>query len=143
MTDRISAIASSLSLGERTLQRHIFLCADATTPKCAPTDEGVATWRYLKTRLKELGITTPPARWHGDLTASPTPVLAGAGSVLRTKADCLRICERGPIAVVYPEGVWYHSVTPEVMERIIQEHLIGGEPVSEYTFVTDNLGGCS
>lgn len=94
--------------------RHIFLCADQTNPKCAPKEVGLEAWDYLKRRLEELGLTrTDPG-------------------VYRTKANCLRVCEQGPIAVVYPEGVWYHSVTVPVLERIIQEHLIGGKPVQEF-----------
>lgn len=114
--ERLAAIAEKLEIGK--IRRHIFLCADQTVPKCAPKEEGLSSWEYLKKRLEELGLTRS----------------ANDGCVYRTKANCLRICEQGPIAVVYPDGIWYHSVTPQVLERIIQEHLAEGRPVREFVF---------
>ena len=102
-------------------KRHILICADQSKPKCAPRNVTVKAWTRLKDRLDELGLAR------------------GEGCAFRSKVNCLRVCERGPIAVVYPEGTWYHSVRGKVLERILVEHVQGGRPVEEYVFARNPL----
>ncbi|MET0251921.1 MAG: (2Fe-2S) ferredoxin domain-containing protein [Novosphingobium sp.] len=100
-------------LGGFATRRHIFICADQHKPKCCSVAASLESWNFLKRRMGELG-------------------LGGHTGFLRSKVDCLRVCVAGPVAVVYPDEVWYHGCTPPVLERILQEHLIGGVPVEDY-----------
>jgi (2Fe-2S) ferredoxin len=119
----LSACVQALGLPQ--IQRHIFICADPTLAQCCSKEASLESWDYLKKRLKQLKLDKPT-----DTRPS---------CVFRTKANCLRVCCQGPILVVYPDGVWYRQATPEVIERILQEHIIGNRVVEEYAFLTHPL----
>jgi len=113
------------SLGLGAIERHIFLCADQTKPECCDRAASIEVWNYLKRRLRELGLDTPQE--------------GRPSCVFRTKANCLRVCHAGPILLVYPDGVWYHSVTTEAIDRILTEHILGNQPVQDYLFLNHPL----
>lgn len=107
------------TFGIPTMRRHILLCAG---PDCAEPARGEAAWNYLKKRIKDLKLDSAPT------------------SVFRTKCHCLRICTAGPIMCVQPDGVWYHSADPEVIEKVLQEHVVGGKKVEGFVFAEKALG---
>ncbi len=99
------------------VQHHLLLCATPSRPLCGDPAIGAASWSRLKELIRELGLEDP---------------FRPGGVVLRTKADCLRVCADGPVLLIWPEGITYGGVTPERIERIVREHIVGGVPVEEW-----------
>lgn len=130
--EKVQQFATTLGLDRAA--RHVFLCADQTNPKCAERGDTARVWAYLKRRVVELGLD------GRQVVCGESPGLDGR-CVLRNKVDCLRVCANGPIAVVYPDGTWYHSVDEAVMERILQEHVLGGRPVESHVLRRGPLSG--
>ena len=135
--ERLEIIAAALSIGQ--IRRHILLCAGQRTPKCSTAERSLEVWAHLKRRLKDLGLASAPPNRRGVAEKPLSATVPGTGSVLRTKADCLRICEQGPIAVVYPEGAWYRAVDEAAIDRIIEEHLVQGRVVEDLLFALGPL----
>ncbi len=113
----LADLTRALKIGGYT--RHVLLC---THGDCAGSETAAASWKFLKKRIRQLGLD------------------AVEGGVYRSKVDCLRICRQGPICVVYPDGVWYREATPENLERILTEHVVGGRPVEELAFARNPIG---
>ena len=100
------------------ISQHLLLCATPSKALCCPDPAvGVASWEALKRLVRELGLEDP---------ARPE------GIVLRSKADCLRICADGPVLLIWPEGIVYGAVSPERIVRIVREHVMGGVPIEPW-----------